>query len=61
MIDKTSTITSMDRIAINLRLSAELRDALQALAKREGIPVTKLIMVALAKQYPELNDIILKH
>jgi len=56
-----STITTMERIAINIRLNAELRDAIQAIAKKEGIPVTKLVLISLAKQYPELNDLVLKH
>lgn len=57
----SSTITSVDRIAINLRLSAELKNAIQDIARQEGLPVSKLILVSLAKQYPELNDLILKH
>lgn len=56
-----STITSMERIAINIRVSSELRDALGELARKEGMPVSKLVLVSLAKQYPELNDIVLKH
>lgn len=51
----------MDRIAINIRLKPELRDAIQAIAQKEGIPVSKLILVSLAKQYPELNDLVLRH
>lgn len=56
-----STITNVDRIAINLRLNAELKNAIQDIARKEGLPVSKLILVSLAKQYPELNDLILKH
>lgn len=56
-----STITNMERIAINIRVSNELREALNNLARRENVSVSKLVLVSLAKQYPELNDLVLKH
>lgn len=56
-----STITNMERIAINIRVSNELREALNDLARRENVSVSKLVLVSLAKQYPELNDLVLKH
>lgn len=46
---------------IQLRISRELQKALQEIAKAEGVPVTRLVLKALAKQYPELVDIIIKN
>lgn len=57
-----STITGMEkRNQLNIRLSNELRIAIQELADKENIPVSKLVLVSLAKQYPELNDLVLRH
>lgn len=57
-----STITTMEkRNQLNIRLSNELRIAIQELADKENIPVSKLVLVSLAKQYPELNDLVLRH
>lgn len=55
-------LTTMKKEAwIQLRISKELQKALQDISQREGLPITRVVLSALAKQYPELVDIILKN
>lgn len=54
-------VISMDKTAITIRMSEELRLALQEVATREGLPVSKLVLTSLAEKYPELVPLILKH
>ena len=58
---KNDIVISMDKTAITIRMSEELRLALQEVATREGLPVSKLVLTSLAEKYPELVPIILKH
>lgn len=54
-------VISMDKTAITIRMSEELLLALQEVATREGLPVSKLVLTSLAEKYPELVPLILKH
>ena len=51
----------MGRIQLPIKVTPELRDKLQQIAKREGLPVSKIILTSLANKYPELTETILKH
>lgn len=46
---------------IQVKISKDLQLALQELSRREGLPVSKLVLTSLAEKYPELIPIILKH
>ena len=54
-------IMQMDKTVVNIKMSEELKMALQEIAIREGLPVSKLILTSLAEKYPELVSLILKH
>lgn len=56
-----STITTMDKIQLNIKVTPVLKDKIQDIAQRENAPVSKIILSALANKYPELLDDILKH
>lgn len=58
---KNDIIATMEKIGINIKMTPELREALQDIAKREGIPVSKVVLVSLAEKYPELVPLIIKH
>lgn len=58
---KNDIVVSMDKTAITLRISEELRLALQDVGAREGLPVSKVILTALAEKYPELVPLIIRH
>lgn len=58
---KNDIVISMDKTAITLRISEELRLALQDVGAREGLPVSKVILTALAEKYPELVPLIIRH
>ncbi len=56
-----STIVSMEKIQLNIKVTPVLKDKIQDIAHRENAPVSKIILSALANKYPELLDDILKH
>lgn len=58
---KNDILVQMEKIGINIKMSPELRQALQEIAQREGLPVSKLVLTSLAEKYPELVPLILKH
>lgn len=58
---KNDILVQMEKIGINIKMSPELRNALQEIAQREGLPVSKLVLTSLAEKYPELVPLILKH
>lgn len=57
-----STIVNMRKDnAIQVRVSTDLKEKLQTVADKEHTTISRLLLLAVAKQYPELNDTILKH
>lgn len=46
---------------LQVRVTTDLKKKLEALAMRENTSVSRLLLVSIAKQYPELVDDILKH
>ena len=58
---KNDILIPMDRTVINIKISGELKEALQEISEREGLPVSKLVLTSLAVKYPELVDLIIKH
>jgi predicted transcriptional regulator len=50
----------MEKTQMNIKLSDELKIKLQEIAKRENMPVSKIVMSSLASKYPELVDLIIK-
>lgn len=51
----------MNKTMLTIRITQELKDELQEIAAKENMPVSKVVLSALAKQYPDLLDEILKH
>lgn len=55
-------LTTMKKDAlVQIKITPELKEKLQAIADEQGITLSRLFIVTIAKQYPELVDIILKH
>lgn len=50
----------MEKTQINIKLSDELKNKLQDIARQENMPVSKVIMTSLATRYPELIELIIK-
>lgn len=46
---------------VQIKITPELKERLQKIADEQGITLSRLFIVTIAKQYPELVDIILKH
>lgn len=57
-----STITNMrkDQL-IQIKVTPELKQELDKLADEQNIATSRLLLIAAAKQYPELVDLVLKH
>lgn len=57
-----STITNMKKDQlIQIKVTPELKQALEQLATEQNIATSRLLLIAVAKQYPELVDLVLKH
>ena len=50
----------MEKTQLNIKLTEELKDKLQDIARNENMPVSKIVMSSLASKYPELVDLIIK-
>ena len=50
----------MEKTQFNIKLSGELKDKLQDIARQENMPISKIIMMSLATRYPELIELIIK-
>jgi predicted transcriptional regulator len=50
----------MEKAQINIKLTDEVKDKLQQIARSENMPVSKVVMLSLATRYPELIEFILK-
>lgn len=46
---------------LTIRINEELKLALQEVARQEHLPVSRVVLRALMKVYPELTDIITKN
>lgn len=57
-----STIVNMKKDQlIQIKITPELKQALDKLATKQQIATSRLLLIAVAKQYPELVDLVLKH
>lgn len=57
-----STITGMKKNQlIQIKVTPELKQALDKLANKEHIATSRLLLIATAQQYPELVELVLKH
>lgn len=59
---KSDILSTMKKDAlVQIKITPELKDKLVEIAEQQGITVSRLFIVTIAKVYPELVDIILKH
>lgn len=61
MRNSGTLVTNVEKILLTIKMSPGLKEKLQTIADREGLPVSKVVLGALASKYPELVDEIVRH
>ena len=61
MTNSDTLVHNMDKILLTIKMTPDLKEKLQQIADREGLPVSKVVLGALASKYPELVDKIVRH
>lgn len=57
---ENDTLKTMKDDVINIRVSKELKKALQDISDKEYLPISRVVLRALLEKYPDLLDIVTK-